>query len=72
MAKQIELKFLNPEGRIVTYTLDDPIEPVDPIAVSSAMDTMIAQNVFTSTGGDLTEKKEARIVERNVVGIELA
>lgn len=72
MAKQIELKFLNQEGRISTFTLDAPIEPVDPMAVSTAMDTIVAQNVFTTSGGDLTEKKEARVVERNVVEIELA
>ncbi len=64
--KTLELKFTNQEGRIVTLSLDDPIEPVDPEAVRQAMDQIVEANVFLSTGGDLVEKHSARIVERNV------
>mgnify|MGYP001252793482 CR=1 FL=1 len=71
MAKQIDLQFLNEENRTVTISLSDPVEPVDPASVGSAMDTIIAQNAFTSSGGDLVSKKGARIVERNVTEIDL-
>lgn len=37
MMKRIELKFRNEEGRLSTVSLDDPKEPVDPIAVKQAM-----------------------------------
>ncbi|WP_164667480.1 DUF2922 domain-containing protein [Virgibacillus doumboii] len=70
--KKLELKFLNEEGKTVTYSLEKPVEPVDPAAVTSAMDEIIAQNAFSSSGGNLVEKKGARVVERNVVEIELA
>ncbi|MFD1037210.1 DUF2922 domain-containing protein [Virgibacillus byunsanensis] len=70
--KKLELKFLNELGKIVTYSLDKPIEPVDPIAVNAAMDEIITQNAFTSSGGDLLQKHSARVVERNVVDVELA
>lgn len=70
--KKLELKFLNEEGKTVTYSLEKPVEPVDPAAVSSAMDEIITQDAFTTSGGNLVEKKGARIVERNVVEIELA
>ncbi|MFD1037164.1 DUF2922 domain-containing protein [Virgibacillus byunsanensis] len=70
--KRLELKFLNELGKIVTYSLDKPIEPVDPIAVNTAMDEIITQNAFTSSGGDLLQKHSARVVERNVVDVELA
>lgn len=69
--KQIELKFENEDGKVVTYALDNPVEPVDPAAVSAAMDVIIAQNAFTSSGGDLVAKKSARIVERYAEEIEL-
>ena len=72
MAKKLEMKFENADGKMVTYTLDNPVEPVDSVAVNGAMDTIIAQNAFTSSGGDLIKKKSARIVERNVLDIELA
>lgn len=72
MAKTIELLFLNAEGKTVRYTLDNPVDPVDAAAVNSAMDTILAQNAFSSSGGDLVSKKGARIVERNVTDIPLA
>lgn len=69
--KRLELIFENEEGKNVTYTLDNPIEPVDPAAVNEAMDEIIAQDVFYSKGGDIVAKKAARIVERNVMDIEI-
>ncbi|TMN21764.1 DUF2922 domain-containing protein [Lentibacillus cibarius] len=69
--KKLELKFLNQDGKTVTYSLEKPVEPVDSAAIKAAMDEIIAQNAFTSSGGDVASIKEARIVERNVQGIEL-
>ncbi|SFM26974.1 Protein of unknown function [Gracilibacillus orientalis] len=69
--KKIELKFENEEGKTVTFSLDNPVEPVDPAAVSTAMDAILSQNAFFSSGGDLVAKKSARIVERNVNEIEI-
>ncbi len=71
MAKTLELSFANTTGKVVRYTLDNPVEPFDSAAVNAAMDTIIAQNAFTSSGGDLIKKKSARIVERNVTEIPL-
>jgi hypothetical protein len=72
MAKSLELKFLNEEGKVVTIALDDPVEPADEVAISAAMDTILTQNAFISSGGELVSKKEARIVERNVTEVPLA
>ena len=69
--KTLELKFENADGKIVTYSLEQPIEPVDPVAVAAAMDTIIAENAFTSSGGNLVAKKSARVVERNVEDVEI-
>lgn len=71
MAKKLELKFKNLEGKIVTISLDDPVEPFDQLAINTAMDQILTQNAFTSSGGELVEKASARIVERNVTDIEL-
>lgn len=71
MAKKLELKFINQDNRTVTFTLDHPVEPADPVVINQAMDEILAQNCFYSSGGDLVAKKEARIVERNVVTIDL-
>jgi len=69
--KKLELKFFNEDGKTVTYSFEKPIEPVDPEAINSAMDEIIAQNAFTSSGGDIVEKKGARLVERIVEDIDL-
>lgn len=69
--KKLELKFLNEEGKVVTIALDAPAEPADAAAVNAAMDEIIAQDCFLSSGGALVEKKQARIVERNVNEIEI-
>lgn len=69
--KKIELKFLNEDDKTVSYSLEKPVEPVDAGAVSDAMDEILTQNAFTSSGGDLVSKKSARIVDRTVEEIEL-
>jgi len=69
--KRLELLFENEEGRTVTFTLDEPIDPADPAAVNAAMDEVLAQNVFESSGGNLVKKKGARIVERTVTDIDI-
>ncbi|MBB6454835.1 hypothetical protein HNQ94_003324 [Salirhabdus euzebyi] len=71
MSRRLELKFANTEGKIVTIALDEPVEPADALLINQAMDEIITQNVFTSAGGDIIEKKSARIVERNVSEITL-
>ncbi|WP_102344806.1 DUF2922 domain-containing protein [Bacillus sp. Marseille-P3661] len=72
MSKKLELQFINLEGKTATISIDDPTEPVDPIAVAAAMDTIISQNIFFSTGGDFVSKKGSRVVERTVNNVELA
>lgn len=71
MAKQLELQFLNEDNRTVTISLENPIEPVNPDDVKNVMDTVISENVFMSSGGNLVSKKGARIVERTVSEIEI-
>lgn len=72
MAKKIELIFKNLEGKNVTVSLDDPIEPVNPILVSQVMDQVIAEGAFISTGGPLISKYAARVVERTVSDVMIA
>lgn len=69
--KKIELFFENEDGKTVKYTLDNASEPVNKETVKSAMDTIIAQNVFESTGGELVAKKSARLVENVIEDISL-
>ncbi|WP_216831511.1 DUF2922 domain-containing protein [Alkalihalobacterium elongatum] len=69
--KRLELIFENHQGKTVTLSLDNPVYPADPAAIAAAMDVIIAQNAFTSAGGNLVAKKGARVVDRTVESIEL-
>lgn len=69
--KILELFFENDEGKTVKYTLEKPVEPVDTEEVEAAMDEIIAQNAFTSSGGDIILKKSARVVETTIEDIEI-
>ncbi|MEI5906713.1 DUF2922 domain-containing protein [Bacillus spongiae] len=71
MAKSLELHFLSEEGKTVRLSLDDPIEPVDELAVKQVMDTIIANNVFQSSSGAYKTAKAARLLERNVTEFPL-
>jgi hypothetical protein len=69
--KVLELKFRNADDKIVTLSLDAPVEPVDPALINTVMDTIVAENAFISSGGNLIKKESARIVERQVTDITL-
>ena len=71
MAKTLVLQFVNTMNKTSTLSIENPIEPVDPVKVNAAMDQIIAANVFITSGGELMTKKGAYVVERNVDDIEL-
>ena len=71
MNKRLELIFENVEGKNVTLSIDDPIEPADPALIIQATDTIINHNTFFSSGGNLVAKKGARIVARSTEEISL-
>ena len=71
MAKTLELLFLTEGGKSATLSVADPIEPVDVERVKTAMDAVIASNVFTTASGSFISIKGARVVERNVSEYEV-
>jgi Protein of unknown function (DUF2922) len=71
MARTLELLFLNLEGKTVKVNVDSPIDPVDQQALTTAMDQILASNIFITNGGEFISKKGARIVDRSVTEIEL-
>ncbi|WP_078543533.1 DUF2922 domain-containing protein [Litchfieldia alkalitelluris] len=66
MAKTLEMSFSTVDGKTAKMSIDNPIEPVDVVALAAAMDAIVAANVFITSGGDLVGKLGARVIERNV------
>jgi hypothetical protein len=52
-------------------SVDNPKEPVDPVATKLVMDTIIAANIFSGSNMTFVSAKEVRLVEHNVTGYEL-
>ncbi|MDS1029672.1 DUF2922 domain-containing protein [Bacillota bacterium LX-D] len=69
MAKKLELVFQNAKGSKVTLSLPDPKDGLTPAEVQTAMETIIAKNIFETTGGDLTSIAGARIISTDTTEI---
>ncbi|MBN8193985.1 DUF2922 domain-containing protein [Bacillus sp. NTK074B] len=71
MAKVLELEFKTEEGKSAKLSINDPIEPIDTLAVKAAMDNLIATDVFGSSTGAFVSVEGARVVERNVTDYDV-
>ncbi|MBQ8919508.1 MAG: DUF2922 domain-containing protein [Acidaminococcaceae bacterium] len=59
--KELELKFKNAAGQSRTITVKNPKDGLTKEEVDTAMNAIVAANVFTSNGGDLVEAVEGRV-----------
>lgn len=66
MTKTLELIFVNVVGDKVTLRVTNPRDNLQEAEVRTVMDTVVAKNVFTSSGGSLTGVAGARLVTRDV------
>jgi Protein of unknown function (DUF2922). len=71
-ATYLEMVFRNRGGNLVIIRVIDPREDITAEEASTVMDTILTQNVFTSSGGDLVEKVEARIIEQTYTWINVS
>ncbi|MBO8138234.1 MAG: DUF2922 domain-containing protein [Desulfotomaculum sp.] len=71
MSVKLELIFVNQAGKKVYLRLDNPLETLAEADVKNVMDTIIAKNIFTSSGGDLINVAGARIVSRDVTELDV-
>ena len=65
----LDLVFKNAIGKKVTLNIEEPKKGVTKAEIDAAMQTVVENNVFNSTGGDLVESVEGclRTVTRDVV-----
>ncbi|GAK13407.1 DUF2922 domain-containing protein [Geomicrobium sp. JCM 19039] len=66
MTENLELRFRNSENRMSTLSIPEPAHTLTAEQLEMTMNTIIEENVFTSSGGDLTTIVDARIVTRTV------
>jgi hypothetical protein len=66
MSSTLQMIFGNAEGRNSTISVVDPDPALTALEVEVVMDSVLTRNVFTTTGGDLTDKVRAQVVSRTV------
>ncbi|GAB6179387.1 DUF2922 domain-containing protein [Desulfotomaculum defluvii] len=71
MSRTLELIFVNATGGKVTLRVADPKETLTEVEVKTAMEQIVAKDIFSSTGGSLVGIAGARIVSRDVSEINL-
>ncbi|MDO7788202.1 DUF2922 domain-containing protein [Desulforamulus aquiferis] len=71
MAKTLEMIFVNVAGDKVTLRVADPRDDMTEAEVKTVMDTVVAKDIFTSSGGALTGVAGARIVTRDVTEMNI-
>ena len=59
----LRMTFLNELNKQVSISLNNPNDDLTAVQVQGAMDTIIAKNVFDSSGGDLVSKVSAKIID---------
>ncbi|NLM35119.1 MAG: DUF2922 domain-containing protein [Clostridiales bacterium] len=72
MEYSLQLTFINAAGDKVNLTIPNIRPDVTEAEISAAMDTIIAQNIFYSDGGDFQSKYSAQLIQRQVTKWELA
>lgn len=65
MVKTLELVFRNETGQEVMISLADPKDTLTKLEAQTVMADIIAKNIFTSKGGNLTEALESRVRSRD-------
>ena len=71
MAKKLELIFKNEADKTVKITVDNVIDDLNPIDVKTAMESIIAKNVFISKGGGFTSISGAKVVDTTIQELDL-
>jgi len=69
---RLQLIFRTADGSRRTISIDDPKDGLADAEVQAAMDTIIARNVFQSSGGDLVGVVGARIVTTEISEFNVA
>lgn len=63
--KTLVMTFLNEMGSKSSISISGVRDNLTEAEVSAAMDVIIAQNIFSTSGGDLKTKNSAQITVRN-------
>lgn len=67
---KLEMNFLDSLNKVTKLSLDDPKTDLVPSEIQSAMENIIAQNIFASKGSDFVAVGGARVITTSINEIE--
>lgn len=70
-AKTLEMDFSTQLGKTHRMRVYEPSDSLTGTEVATAMDNIVAKNIFNTTYGELTGKIEARIIEKTTTDLTL-
>ena len=71
-AKRLVMVFATNKDKNVSLSVDNPKASLGEAQIKSAMETIVAQNIFAPNGEDLVRCVEAKIVTTNTNEYDLA
>lgn len=69
--KRLEMVFKNAGGNRTTISVLEPKDSLTGAEVNNVMNNILQKNVFITSGGELVEKVEARIISRETTVLNL-
>ena len=69
--RTLEMDFNSELGRTQRIRIYDAKDPLTGAEVAASMDSIIASNIFTGPGGNLTGKIDARIIITDSTDLDL-
>lgn len=67
----LDMGFNTELGKTQRIKIHDAKDPISGSEVAAAMDEIIGKNIFDSSGGDLSSKKDARLVTTDITELSL-
>jgi uncharacterized protein YceH (UPF0502 family) len=71
VAQTLEMIFKNEADKNFTISLDSPNDNLTGAEVKSVMDMIISKNIFQTSGGDVVKAYRARLINKDIIDLEL-
>ena len=72
MEYTLNMVFLTAGSKKVTFSVSDVKETLSDAEANTLMDAILAQNIFSTSSGDLVKKDSAKIVAKTVTEVTIA
>ena len=72
MEYTLNMVFNTSGGKKATFSVTDVDSAVTPAQVNTLMNTILTENIFTTSSGDLVSKASAAIVAKTVTEVAMA